>query len=166
MMKRIVAKNYRFASILGIADFRNVPVWVEAKEEITGKNFDQKLHDHELSGDVIQLLSREIAVRWYSQLQEGHLLTAKEIYGIQCIFGVKQIELATLLGITKGTISKLIKGSMKIRRPEAILCIELLKNELLRPGYVRARLEFRKESLPEAQLEPIYDFKKLIKKAA
>jgi DNA-binding transcriptional regulator YiaG len=166
-MKRIVAKQYEFASRLGQAIFRNVPVWLVASDKVTVKNFDQDEHEHELSGDVIQLLSREIAVSFYTTIAVNQrTLTGDEVYGIQCVLNVKQHELAQLLGVTKGTISKIVRGNMKMKRPETLLCLEVLKNELMQPGYARAKLDHKRENLSESQLEPTYDFKKLPRLAA
>lgn len=79
---------------------------------------------------------REIARKYLeNEAFKGGLEIGEEIAGVRIVLGLNASQLAQILGITRGTMSKLLKGKLRLKRPEAILLTERLIAELQKPGY-------------------------------
>ena len=103
-MKKAVAKSFRYASIFGEAIFRNVPVLVD--ESVRVKLVDASKIEVTLSGKIVSVMEREVAKLWLAKKADPFHLTPKEIDAIRAICSLNQSEMAVMLRLTKGTISK------------------------------------------------------------
>jgi DNA-binding transcriptional regulator YiaG len=163
MQRQIVAKSITFESELGKEVFRNVPVYVDS-DAITEKNFDEHIHDFYLSGDVIQKLGKMVAVSFLLRKNvSAELFTAKELSGIRMVLDLSQNEFADFIGVSKGTMSKLLKGTLKIKKPESLLCIARLGLILvysLSPSKLKETLKFD-QNIPIIEPEFIDDYSKI-----
>ena len=157
-MKKVIAKTYRYVSPLGEAVFRNVPVLVD--DDFHGKTVDQNKHDIAVSGDVIMLMDREVAKDWFKNRADALHLAPREVNAIRIICGVNQSEMAALLRLAKGTMSKVLKGALKLRPPMSDLCLLLLAYELAEPGSVKRDLHDDLTALAGDVPEPSFDLKR------
>ena len=153
-MKQVVKKTYRYESHLGKATFRNVPVWLV--DDLTGRTNDVALDDQ-----VAMAMEREVAKDWLARRAEPDKLSPQEIDAVRIIFGLNLSEFARLLRLTKGTMSKIFHGKLKLQRPMSDLCLLLLACELLNPGTAKRALNEELTDLVGRVPKPQYDLKKL-----
>ncbi len=140
-MKTLKIKKYHFESLLGKIEANDALIVVE-DGSVTSSTFEQKKHEHILDSNEIARLSLEIAKDFFSKNYQGIIrgdrgLSNKEVSGIRAVLGLTATELALLLGIDKGTMSKILHGKFKMKRPECILAMERLLDELGSPGYAK-----------------------------
>lgn len=137
MMYAAICKEYRYKSHLGEMTFLGVPVSVKSKG-LSGKSvsFGQV---YATAGDIIDWMERETAKKFVIDFKKSERkeISKDEIYGIMVYLGVNQSELAKLLSIDKGTVTKLLKGSFKMKATESVLLITYLFIEILKPGIVK-----------------------------
>jgi hypothetical protein len=136
MMKSIKAPKLTFTDKLGSAVFSNVPVSVDAESGITSANFDENVHEFALAGDVIQKLNRALAREWLIDAIEAKRteIAHDELHGIQLLLGLKAVEFAELLGLSKSAVSRIYKGDLKVNKPTTRLAMLAALQELEEPG--------------------------------
>ena len=133
------AKEYRLETYLGDGVAKEVKVKLLV-DGVTRSTFDQDKHEHLLdSGEVerLSLAAAELYVKsHYLPILKGEKqVTADEIAGVRIVLGLNASQLAQILGLTRGTMSKLLKSKLRLKRPEAILLTERLIAELQDHGY-------------------------------
>lgn len=75
-----------------------------------------------------------IKVNYHAVLKGDRHLTADEVSGIRLVLGLSMTELAEAVGLTKGTMSRILRGQLSMKRPESILTMERLIQEVTEPG--------------------------------
>ncbi len=118
-------------------------------EGVSRNNFNQDKHDHLLDSteiDRLALAAAEDFIRsnYHSILKGEQTLTEDELSGVRMVLGLNATQFAEILGIPKSTLSKMLKGTLKIKRPEAILVMERLITEVQEPRYWREYLTKKK----------------------
>lgn len=159
--KQIRARHYHFKSKLGEGDFSGVPVWVEDRA-VSTPTFEQDVHEHYLDGETIQVMSREIAKIFYMHFIKGNRteLTPDELAGIRIIFDLNQTDFANLLAVAKGTISRAMRGGLKLTKPVIAFLMELFYHELQKPGYAKKNLARRMGKAPQVILKTEFELKR------
>lgn len=132
--KSITAKYILITSKLGEVLAKNVEVEV-FDPKLTANTFNYKKHQHLISSKVSEKYCTLIATDFYREhffsVYLGYKkLTADEVSGVRIELGVNAQKLAMLLGVSKGTISKILSGKISIKTPESILLMSLLKEKL------------------------------------
>lgn len=148
-MKTVIAKKWHEVSKLGEATFTGVPVMVPddfpAKKGQTVNIDPAKVPMAGVAGDVIQRMDREIAKQWIiDYVEDGRdagSITADEIYGILLTLGISKTELASILKVHKGSVTKYIDGSLKPTPPVVQLMIIYLAAELTKEGAIKGLIE-------------------------
>lgn len=133
-LKLILAKHILITSKLGEVVAKNVEVEV-LDPKLTSNTFNYKKHQYIISSKITEKYCALIATQFYREhffsVYLGHKkLTADEVSGIRIELGVNAQKLAILLGVTKGTISKILAGKISIKTPESILLMSLLKEKI------------------------------------
>jgi DNA-binding transcriptional regulator YiaG len=155
--KRIKLKTFEHESLLGVKVFKNVAAWIY--ENVDLSNFNPEKDEYFIDDKETMRLEREVAQSFVSRkLQEKTLeLTAEEVSGIRMVLGLNATEFAKIIGITKGTMSKILRGTIKMKRPECILALMWLIKELdSDTGFIKpqekVKASNRKEDKDLAQL--------------
>lgn len=148
--KKIKAKELVITSKLGFKIAKNIEVEVFDKN-LSSLNFNPQKHDYLVASDVIQKYGLLIAREFYEEVVFGVLLqkrklTADEVSGIRIALGVDGSQLAVLLGVNKGTISKILSGKIQIKTPESIILMTYLKRKLDHPNEEFSQLVDRLKS--------------------
>lgn len=146
-------------SVFGKHAFTNVDVMVD----VGIKDFDASKHQYFLPGEVGMRLEREIAKAWLADklARPRKQLKDVEVYAMMSMMGLAAVAFAALLGVSKGQMSKILKGNQRLSLPAALYCLTLFALELQHPGAVKSG-EIGK--LVAADLEPVYDARKLKKR--
>lgn len=155
-IKTVVVNKLTYTDKLGTATFKHVPIAVDAESGITPANFDQEKHDYGLSGDAIDVLNRELAKGWLKKatMQQRTSITREELHGIQLVLGLKAVEFAKVLCLSKAAVSRIYSGSLRVNGPTSRLAIWSLAMEFQFPGFVRSAVEKRRPvKIIEAQLD-------------
>lgn len=144
--KKLTIPNYYFEDELGLFLFHEVAVLVDPESSISPSSFDQTIDDYSLSSSEIERMGRESAQRFFNEkytaiLRGKYCLTSKEINGIRLFLDINGSELANLLSLNKGTISKILNEKHTIQKESMLLLMERMKNELESPGITKATLE-------------------------
>ena len=137
-MKKIKVKKLFYKSNLGSNYFSDVSVWVD--DSISDRNFDEKEHEYSLDDEEASRLSRELAHKFIIKKINNNdfELTDDEVYGVRLVLGINSTEFASIIGIHKGTMSKILKGTIKMKKPECMLAMIWLIKELAHPqGYIK-----------------------------
>lgn len=158
-MKKAIAKTYRYSSAFGEAVFRNVPVLVD--DDFRGKTVDPDKDDCGLTGNVIMAMEREVAKGWLRDRADPLHLKSREIESIRVLCGLNQTEMAALLRLTKGSMSKILKGALKLRPPMSDLCLLILAYDLTEPGSVKRDLHDDLLGLVGEVPKPSFDLKRM-----
>ena len=133
------AKEYRLETYLGDGVAKDVLVKLLV-DKVTRNTFDQDVHEHLIDSVEVDRLSLAAAESYvkshYLPILKGEKqVAADEIAGVRIVLGINASQLAQILGVTRGTMSKLLKGKLRLKRPEAILLVERVITELQTPGY-------------------------------
>ena len=133
-----LAKNYEMETKLGTGVTNDVQVR-SLVDNVCRDNFDQKKHEHLLTSASIEKLMRAAAESFvklnYVAIAKGEkVLTADEVSGARLLLGLNATNLAASIGLSKGTISKILRGTMTLKRPESILLMERMIQEITNPG--------------------------------
>jgi DNA-binding transcriptional regulator YiaG len=139
------AKEYRADTKLGVGVGRNIRVQLLVPD-VTKDNFNQDKHDHLIGSDEVTLIFKAAAEAFlkknYLDILFGRrALAASELSGIREFLNLNATEFASILGVPKSTLSKLLKGDVRIKTPEASLAMERLSMELQASGYWRKILD-------------------------
>ena len=158
-MKPAIIKTHRHVSHLGDAVFKNVPVLVD--DSFSRKEVNSKTDEYAISGDVVMRMEREVAKTWLTEKADPRNLKADEVNAVRILCGLNQSEFASVLGLTKGTMSKVLKSRLKLRSPMSDLCLLVLAAEIANPGAARAILNDSLTSIAGKLPRPQFDLKKL-----
>lgn len=88
-------------------------ILVNAESAVTPESFNQKNDDYSISSSEIERMNKEAAQRFFNDkykkiLKKEYTLSPKELNGIRLFLNLNGPELASLLNLNKGHISKLI----------------------------------------------------------
>jgi hypothetical protein len=147
-MKRAVEKSLRHISTLEEATFYNVPIFVDddfparSGARVSVADDDRRVG---LGGDVAKVMDREIAKQWLIDFMEKERtvssLTHYEIHGLMLVLEVSKTEVAKLLRVAKGSVTRYVDGSLKPTAPTAQLMLIFLAAELAKPGTAKKLLQ-------------------------
>ena len=86
-------------------------------------------------------MSKEIAHKFIQKkIESGRLeLNEDEVYGIRLVLGVNATEFANILGIHKSTMSKILRGTLSMKKTECTLALIWLMKELEQSGFIKDR---------------------------
>jgi len=152
-MKKVIAKTWHYVSKLGEATFSGVPVYVEDDFPTPRKGTKVSLKESDdrvvgPGGDVIGIMEREVAKQWVlSFVESGRDLASiksEEVHGILLVLGITKTNLAKLLRVSKGSVTKYIDGSLLPTPPVAQLMLIYLAAELTKIGAIKAILAEQK----------------------
>lgn len=157
--KTFKAKSYRHTSYLGELIIKDVNIEL-LESGITKETFDSNKHEHLIDANEVERMERLVGLHFVQDnlvaiVKDARKLSEDEVYGIQLITGLNATQFATLLGIHKGTLSKILKGRLEMKKPERILAMHLLQNEILTPGYCKALLGLEQPSFNEGRKRQI-----------
>ena len=135
--KKIKAKEIEISTKIGTIKAKNIEVEVY-NCELTPDNFDPKKHDYIISSKLIEKYSIRIAKDFYeTNVINIYLLkkklTADEVSGIRMVLNIDGSQLALLLGVNKGTISKILAEKINIKTPETIILMNYLRMKVENP---------------------------------
>lgn len=152
MLKTVVAKRWTHVSVFGSAEFSRVRIVVEADfpgrrgQILSIREDDPRVAG--LDGEVIHQMEREVAKRWILDFAKQNRalssLKPREIQAMRWTLGINQSDFAKLLGVSKGSITKYMKGSLKPTAPVATLMLIFLAAELTKEGTAKEVLRHRK----------------------
>jgi hypothetical protein len=135
--KKIKAKEIEISTKLGTTKAKNVELEV-LDSSLTSDSFDPSKHHYLLSSKTIEKYAIKIAKDFYEMnvidiyLQKKKL-TADEVSGIRMILKIDGSQLAMLLGVNKGTISKILAEKIIIKTPETIILMNYLRMKVENP---------------------------------
>lgn len=127
----------------GKFEFSDVEILFDpAVNEITPLTFNQNDNEYYIDDVEIARLSLLSANRFYDNRAKEIILginplTTLELKGIKDFFGVSGSDLGELIGFNKSSVSRILRGEQPIMPDTAKSLINLLKQELISPGYSR-----------------------------
>lgn len=135
--KKIKAKEIEISTKIGTIKAKNIEVEVY-NCELSPDNFDPKKHDYIISSKIIEKYAIRIAKDFYeTNVINIYLLkkklTADEVSGIRMVLNIDGSQLALLLGVNKGTISKILAAKINIKTPETIILMNYLRMKVENP---------------------------------
>lgn len=147
-MKEIIAKALTFRSKFGMIMVHHVPVTVEDKT-ISSATFNEKKNDFRLNGEVIKTMTLIAALKFFIETAPKHKnLTKDEAAGIMFIMGLNQSEFAKMLGLTKGTVSRILSGKLRMKKPESMLALIQLGLFIGRHLKTKKKIEIENIKIP------------------
>lgn len=143
-LKTVIARKYTETTHLGSMVFDYVPVMVdESFKAKPGAVVSLKKGDEfSVGGDVIRKTSKVIAIAWLKKKVEKNELsmTPEEFYGVMVELKLNMTQVAEILGVAKGTISRMASGDLKVSKSQAGMLMVLLAQELSHEGSAKAFL--------------------------
>jgi DNA-binding transcriptional regulator YiaG len=135
--KKIKAKEIEISTKIGTIKAKNIEVEVY-NCELSSDNFDPKKHDYIISSKIIEKHAIRIAKDFYeTNVINIYLLkkklTADEVSGIRMVLNIDGSQLALLLGVNKGTISKILAAKINMKTPETIILMNYLRMKVENP---------------------------------
>ncbi len=140
-LKKILVPKFIHYDDLGAFEFHDVEILFDpAVSEVDVTTFNQNSDDYFLSDETINKLSHDSALRFYNQrskeiLSQKKPLSVQEMRGIKSLLGVNGVDLGTLIGLDKSSVSRVLSGKQPIMHDTAMLLMERLKDEIQSPGY-------------------------------
>jgi ABC-type sugar transport system ATPase subunit len=131
MIKQTKENNYEYKHLLGTIVVDDVKVGVSDKGR------------RSLAASEIERLSRLAALEFLKKNYRRALedqdftLRSKSVRGIIGLLNVNQMEFGILVGCKKAKVSKILANEQAISRSQALLALERLAMEVVRPGSTR-----------------------------
>ena len=146
-MKKIVVDNYEHDCHFGKFKFNDVTIYVD-DHSLNADNFNQAKNDYSLLNEEIEKLEHRsvgefLKTHFYEILKDDREFTHKNLRGFLTYTKLKAVDLATLTGHSKGTISKMLKSGEEeypIKKVTTHFLISLLLQEYREHGYCRRLL--------------------------
>lgn len=135
--KKIKVREIDISTKIGNISAKNVEVEV-LDLSLTADSFDPNKNDYLLSSKTIEKYAIKIAKDFYEMnvidiYLQKRKLTSDEVSGIRMILKIDGSQLAMLLGINKGTVSKILSGKITIKTPETIILMNYLRMKVENP---------------------------------
>lgn len=169
-MKKIVIDNYRYNCHFGEFVFNDVTIYID-DHNLNADSFNQETDDYNMIDNEIDRLEHE-SVRLFLKdnfhaIMEGKKdFTRKNLRGFLTYTKLKAVDLALLIGHSKGTISKMLKegeDEYQIRKVTTHFLLSLLVQEYRERGHCRRLLGLESSTRAGDNFPIVFD---KIKKAA
>lgn len=134
MIKRIKEKNYKFSHPLGNIVVGEVEVGISEKgrRSLAATEIDR----------LMKIVVLEFLKKNYRKAlsRPDFTLSANQVKAIINFLNINGTEFGLLIGCQKSKVSKILRGVQKISTSQALLALERLALELVRPGAIRLLL--------------------------
>lgn len=148
-LKKIKVPKFSYHDDFGIFTAHDVHILFDPVEnEIKPENFDQASQSFFVASEEIERLARESAQRFFdthagAMANGSRPIKSTEVNAIKTFLKISGAELGDLIGLTKSSISRILKGEGKqdLQWDKLMLLLERLRNELEHPGKCKILLE-------------------------
>lgn len=161
-IKKIKVPKYLHKDEFGSIWLRDIEILLDASEtDVSADKFDQAKHPHFLSSVEIERISKISAQRFFDEnatalLGERKQISPAEISGIKNFLKISGLDLGTLIGLDKSSVSRILSGKQDLQRDKLLLLIKTLEDELEHPGKAKILLfHLRKSSADHESIERI-----------
>lgn len=164
-MKHVTLTKHTHESLLGSATFKAVPAYVRDDSDVRqgAKLSVSSKDEYFIAGNIIEIMEREVARKWLvAKLDaEDSEMSGKELRGVALALGFKNADIATLLDVSRGNVTKMMHDDSKIYTPQVKVLMAVLAKEIMFTGAAKEILDGKLAMLIEVDREPkTFDTKK------
>jgi len=151
----LVIPKYAHSDAFGDSIFSNVLVTVDSESgDVAAESFDPESTEYYLPAETITYLGLESARRFLnertSEIVSGrYSLSLDQLRMVQNCLMVNRSEFADLLGMHKGTITRIFSGELALQKDVQMLIVQRLKDEVECPGISKRLLDKIRQRTPD-----------------
>lgn len=161
-LKKTVVSKFVHEDVFGKNIFSDVEILFNPEsKEITNDNFNQNIDVFFLSDDEIDKLSADSVGRFLNKklpliLKGDYTFSGREVDAIVTFLKVNRSEFADLIGMDKGSVTRIIKEEQAIKKDVLLLLVERLKDEIESPGISRVLLDKIRNNKGAGEIEDLH----------